>query len=180
MYGIDRVEGSKLLNMSTRTIDRYIRNGKIRSKKVGKKIFLHNDDVEILKNGGIQQEYEIINSKEIESNFVRTSVGANYKDLYDDSKKIIEKKDEIIKDLSYRLGNVESELKNSIPLIEYKKATFLLESSTTKIEDEKKELNQNIDDLSKKISSEKKLNIFLLMMLLILITFTFIIWFKTI
>ena len=37
-YTIDREEGAELLGMSTRTVDRYIRAGKIRSKKMGKKV----------------------------------------------------------------------------------------------------------------------------------------------
>jgi hypothetical protein len=64
----------------------------------------------------------------------------NYKNLYEDSQKMIEKKDDLIKDLSYRLGKAEVELKNSIPMLEYRKTTFLLESSNNKTAEEKKEM----------------------------------------
>lgn len=180
MYQIDRIEWAKLLNMSTRTVDRYIRSWRLRSKKIWKKIFLHSDDVEILKNWWIQQEYEIIEPQSQIINFSKSETWVDYKDLYEENKKVIEKKDEVIKDLSYRLGNAESELKNSISLLEYKKATFLLESSTIKTEDEKTKLNQNISNLESKIKSEKKLNFILIFLLIILIIITFLIWFKAI
>ena len=69
--------------------------------------------------------------------------------IYDDAKRLIEKKDEVILDLSYRLGKTETELKNSISLTEYKKATFLLESAKTKNDEDK-------TDLSRKIKKKKK------------------------
>lgn len=60
IYSIGREDAAAQLGMSTRTIDRYIRKGKIRSRKVGKLVMLHKDDVDVLLNGGIQKDYEII------------------------------------------------------------------------------------------------------------------------
>ena len=53
MYTTTRADGAALLNVSTRTIDRYIRADKIRSKKIGKQIYLHADDIERLHTEGI-------------------------------------------------------------------------------------------------------------------------------
>jgi hypothetical protein len=64
--------------------------------------------------------------------FVTKPLIVSYKELYEESKALLTRKDELIQDLSYRLGNLETELKNSIPMLEYKKATFLLESSQSK------------------------------------------------
>jgi len=60
VYSVGRDEAAKKLGMSTRTVDRYVRKGKIRSRKVGKLIMLHKDDVSVLVSGGVQQDYEII------------------------------------------------------------------------------------------------------------------------
>ena len=49
MFTIDREDGARMLEVSTRTIDRYIRSGKIRAKKRGKKVFLHEEDVRAFK-----------------------------------------------------------------------------------------------------------------------------------
>lgn len=62
-YTVDREEGAEELNMSTRTVDRYIRAGKIRAKKIGKKVFLHAEDVERISQGGIQEEYQILSAE---------------------------------------------------------------------------------------------------------------------
>jgi hypothetical protein len=79
------------------------------------------------------------------------SVGSNYIQLYETSQKIIFKKDEIIQDLAYRLGKSESELKNSIPLIQYKKATFLLESAKSKTDEDAVVLSSKIGSLEKEL-----------------------------
>lgn len=48
-FVIDRVEAARRLSISTRTVDRHIKSGKIRTKRIGKKMFLHEDDVENLR-----------------------------------------------------------------------------------------------------------------------------------
>lgn len=107
-YTIDRYEGAKILNCSTRTIDRHISVGKIRSKRVGKKVFLHDEDLRILQNGGIQEDYIVLDSEgqmmtpHEESSFVRRPVMVDYKQLFDDAQKSIERKDTLIQELSYR------------------------------------------------------------------------------
>ena len=47
-FSLDRYEAAESLAVSTRTLDRYVKAGKVRSKRVGKKVFLHDDDVEAL------------------------------------------------------------------------------------------------------------------------------------
>lgn len=183
MYSIDRESASKILDISTRTIDRYIRSGKIRSVKKWKKIFLNNQDIEILKNWWIQEDYEIISPKEKNDTWFTIKAldnSKNYRSLYEDSIKIVEKKDEIIKDLSYRLGRAEVELKNSIPILEYKKTTFLLESSNNKTEEEKKELNNSIESLKDKIRNQELINIVLVWLFSIMLIVIFLVWFANI
>lgn len=179
MYSIDRIKWAKILNISTRTLDRYIRSGKIRSQKKWKKVFLNSDDVEVLKNWWIQEDYEVIKSREIEVNpFTKTDL-VSYKNLYQDIVCKIEQKDNLIKDLSYKLGNAEAELKNSISLVEYKKTAFLLESSTNKIEHEKLQLEEKTSDLEKKLSTNKLLNTILSIFLFITIILLFVVWFSS-
>ncbi|MDD2565382.1 MAG: helix-turn-helix domain-containing protein [Candidatus Gracilibacteria bacterium] len=184
MYSIDRDEAAKELNISTRTIDRYIRSGKIRSQKKGKKIFLNTQDIEIIKNGGIQEDYEVIKprEKQEETGFVTKSIenSRSIKNLYEDTLRVIEKKDDVIKDLSYKLGRAEVELKNSIPIIEYKKTTFLLESTNNKSEEEKKELTNNIENLKDKVRSQELLNIIMIGIFSILLVVVFLVWFANI
>lgn len=46
MYQVTREEASSMLNLSTRSIDRYIRSGKLRSKKEGKIVYIHQEDID--------------------------------------------------------------------------------------------------------------------------------------
>jgi len=102
----------------------------------------------------------------------------SYKNLYQDIVHKIEQKDNLIKDLSYKLGNAEAELKNSIPLIEYKKTAFLLESSTNKIEQEKAQLTEIKENLEKNLNTNKLVNLVLSIFLFITIILLFVVWFS--
>lgn len=181
MYSVDRIEAASLLGMSTRTIDRYIRSGKIRSKKVGKKVFLHDEDIKIIQNGGIQEDYIVIGADgEVaptvaDHSFTRRPVVVDYKDLFEEAQRSINRKDDLIRELSYRVGQAEAELKNSISMIEYKKATLLLESSNKKNEEEKKALEGAIESLEDRVIKGNSVNIILFaaLMLLLIISIGF-------
>lgn len=184
MYSIDRETASKELNISTRTLDRYIKSGKIRSKKIWKKIFLNIQDIEIIKKWWIQEDYEIIPSLNNKKSSASLKVFNNedsksYKELFEETSRILEKKDDLIKDLSYKVGKLEMELKNSISLLEYKKATFLLETTNVKSEDEKKDLTQSIDILKEKVRSQEFLNIILIIVFALTLIIVFLIWFTS-
>ncbi len=74
-------------------------------------------------------------SDEYSHEIVHSNSWNNLPDLtrfFEETQAVMAKKDEIIQDLSYRLGKSETELQNSIPLVEYKKATYLLESAKIK------------------------------------------------
>ncbi len=142
-FTLERADAAKVLGISTRTIDRHIQSGKIRTKKIGKKIWLDADDVEAMRvedPARAREDYVLITKDEPSNTtqeepskelFVKKKENTSIEllRLYEAAERTIEKKDEVIQDLSYRLGKSENELKNSISLTEYKKATFLLESA---------------------------------------------------
>jgi hypothetical protein len=80
--------------------------------------------------------------------------GPNFVTLYETAQKTIVKKDEIIQDLAYRLGKAETELKSSIPLTEYKKTTFLLESAKAKTDSDAVVLSDKIGTLESEITKK--------------------------
>lgn len=183
-YTVDRYEGAKILNCSTRTIDRYISAGKIRSKRMGKKIFLHDEDIRIIQNGGIQEDYIVLDSEgqmvttsHDDSPFTRRPVTVDYKQLFDDAQKSIERKDTLIQELSYRAGQAEAELKNSISMIEYKKATMLLESSKMHSEEEKKILDQRIEEITTTLEQKNTVNTILMILVSVLFVVAVALWF---
>lgn len=48
-YGISRESASSFLGISTRTIDRYIKSGKLTYKKVANKVLLNKNEISKLK-----------------------------------------------------------------------------------------------------------------------------------
>lgn len=55
-YNISREEASELLNISTRTLDRYIRRGKLSYRKVANRVLLAREELDKLKD-----EIDVIN-----------------------------------------------------------------------------------------------------------------------
>lgn len=150
-FTIDRVEAAKRLSVSTRTVDRHIQAGRIRTKRIGKKMFLDDADVEsvrLMDPARREEDYIVIMDNEPSSevqeysqnlvNYGDNQVIAEFSRFYTETQALIAKKDEVIQDLSYRLGKTETELQNSIPLMEYKKATYLLESAKEKSDEDTK------------------------------------------
>ena len=50
IYNISREAAAQYLGVSTRTIDRYVKSGKLSYKKVANKVILVKDEVDELKN----------------------------------------------------------------------------------------------------------------------------------
>ena len=167
-YSADREKAAMLLGVSTRSIDRYIKSNKIRSRKLGKKLYLHDEDIERLRAGGIQEDFVIMTGDsdsytDAQDEAVVTLHSTpkhtmrdmvNYRDLYDQANEKITVKDKMIQELSYRLGQSETELKNTISISEYKKATFLLESAKSQWEEEKSHMSEKVSFLENSLKRE--------------------------
>lgn len=186
-FAIDRVEAARRLSVSTRTVDRHISAGRIRTKRIGKKMFLHEEDVELIRQTegtATTEEYIVIDESEKpeqeivarkvsrETAPVAYSDGPNYIELYQKAEKLIAKKDETIQDLAYRLGKAEVELKNSIPLTEYKKTTFLLESAKAKTDADAVELSTKVSSLEKEITKRNSAILGLAILFVLVLAFS--------
>lgn len=180
MYTIDRQSWSNILGISTRTIDRYIKAWKIRVKKEWKHIYLNEKDIEKIKNWWLQEDYEIIDRNAKIVNYSENkNTGENivYKKLYEQTKIELDKKNELIKEISYNLWKAETELKNSISILEYRKVAFLLESSKWNVEEREEKLTKEINNLENNLSSNKKFILILIIFVIILLFLSFVIWF---
>jgi len=192
-FTIDRAEAAERLWVSTRTIDRHIQLERIKTRRIGKRMFLEEDDVEYLRNqdpARREETYEVVmdtpkknknmpDNNEITIHSIDNQAITEFTRLYDDAKRIIAKKDEIIQDLSYRLWKTETELKNTIPLVEYKKATFLLESAKTKNDEDKESLTDKLNHLEKEINKRNSALIALAMLFVLVLVFSMVFFFYT-
>ncbi|MBC7498884.1 helix-turn-helix domain-containing protein [Candidatus Gracilibacteria bacterium] len=160
-FSLDRDQASRRLGVSSRTIDRHIQAGRIRTRRIGKKMYLEEDDIETLRMADParrEEDYIVIHDdtpeREIPEIVTKEMQITDPKQtnmalseivrIYEDAQEQIARKDATIQELSYKLGKAEVELSNSIPALEYKKNTFLLESAKSKSD-------HDTDTLSKKI-----------------------------
>lgn len=203
-FTLDRYEAAESLSISTRTLDRYVKGGKLRSKKVGKKVYVHDGDLEILRSelgretADSARQEDVPESKirdpkpedaEIvfydaetasKSGFRRKPVLVDYQDLFEEAQKRIDEKDRVIRELSYRVGQAETELKNSVSLIEFKKTSYLLEASKAKSDEDKVSNEAKIVELTKRLESERSVSTILAIALGILLLGFLGIWITTI
>jgi len=180
MYTITRQNAAESLNVSTRSIDRYIRSGKIRSEKKWKIVYLNSEDIENLKNWSSSKQEIIIPKKIKNYSQEYKNTESISESIYTDLKETIEKKDQKIEDLSIKLWQAEEIARNSISMIDFKKSQFLLEESNSSLEKELDKLKEEKKEKEKEISEEKKLNIVLISISVVLLSLSIIIWFAKI
>ena len=188
-FSIDREWAARRLWVSTRTIDRHIQAERIRTRRIGKKMFLEEEDVETLRHADParrEEVYEVVDSVRIDPVGIETHEIVSRESqspvhvealremmrLYEDAKMVITKKDEVIQDLSYRLGKSETELRNSISLIEYKKATFMLESEKSKNNTDTQNLTESIKRMEHDIRNRNSAIIVLALLFVLVLGFS--------
>lgn len=183
MYNITRQDAADILNVSTRSIDRYVKSGKLRSKKIGKIIYIHEWDIASLGGKSPEvQEVIVSQDKKITSDPIsqapspRESSGTLEK-IYADLRSEIQKKDGIIQELSLQLWEAKEIAKNSISLIEFKKSQFLLEESKSFLSKEIDDVKEENEELQKKLQYEKSTNYILIAFVVILLISLGLIWF---
>lgn len=193
-FTLDRDQAAARLGVSSRTIDRHIQAGRIRTRRIGKKMFLEDDDVELIRNmdpARREEDYVIIlddDKKSPTHEIVQPSKGLQSIDtnsaaitelvrLYEETRSIISRKDETIQDLSYKLGKTETELRNTIPLVDYNKATFLLESAKAKSTEDALSLTDKIAGLEKEITKRNGAILSLALLFVLVLAFSVVFFF---
>ena len=185
MYKYTRQEAAEMLGISTRSVDRYIKSGKLRSKKEGKIVYVKWSDVETI-IGGWKTTQEVIVPKTSQSTTSSQTVATKeahkenttmLETVYTDLKSEIKQKDETILNLSQKLGRAEEIAKNSVSLIEFKKSQFLLEESKGYLNSEVDNIKNEKDKLENELKYEKTTNIILIVFVIVLIAMAATVWF---
>ena len=165
-YNVTREVAAKSLNISTRTIDRYIKSGKISYKKIANKVLLAKEEVIALKEefATLHQELnsEIIN----QSTTTNTSTLSNKADfetaidqkvdkfflIFKEKEKMLEEKNKVIFVLQQRVAEHEIKIQYMVALPDYNK-----EKQEAIIE--KQKLEEKIGQLKGMIKNEKLKNL---------------------
>ena len=152
-YSVSRESAAESLKMSTRSVDRYIRRGKLRAQKVGKMVWIHSDDLLTLQGRGWQSNYAETSAPAADPLALVAAAPATpalpspeISAVIESMEQKIDEKDQLIQDLSYRLGTAEIELKNSVPLADHKRVAFLLEDAKRNLDHERSEMENKVED----------------------------------
>lgn len=184
MFELTRQEAADKLNVSTRSIDRYIRSWKIRSEKQWKVVYVNSEDINnILWWSSVKQE--VIMPKQdnpVEPQVNTTQVSTKQdnialENIYNDLRWEIKKKDETIQDLSIQLWRAQEIAKNSVSLIDFKKSQFLLEESKWHLSSELDRLEKEKSSLANDLKYQKNSNMILIVFVILLIVISWIIFF---
>lgn len=177
-----------MLGVSTRTIDRYVKGGKLSYKKVANKILLNEQELHELKKDF--EEYhqnpttEIVN--EAQNSVVSTSqasamaVNAKLEKIIDDKidkfflvfqekDRMLEEKNKVIFMLQQRVSELETKISTMVALPDYNEQKQLATL-------EKAKLEEKIKQLSHAVRGEKSKNMMFLLLLVGIIVFV-VIWY---
>ena len=194
MYTITRQDASEILWVSTRSVDRYIKSGKLRSKKEWKIIYIPSKDIENISGQTNDRKQEVIMPKEKTESYSESKKNfqtpppqsneimdaqsrATLEKIYLDLRGEIQTKDKATQDLSIRLGQAQEIAKNSVSLVEFKKSQFLLEESKGHLSWENNSLKEKTEELSQKLKYEKTTNYLLIGFCVILVIALWLLWF---
>ena len=171
---VDRHIAAKMLNVSTRTLDRYLRKNILKNRKKNNRVYVRKSDVENyihqykiddVEHHEEKKEFNFTNqvferkSEEspITDNISMISSIDNkkqiqvYKTLYYEFKQDLEKKSEKLEMANYRIGELETRLKNTTPTVE-------VNEKENKLKDNERKLGVKIEKMVvKNANLEKKL-----------------------
>lgn len=193
-YKLTRSEAAEKLDISVRSIDRYIKSWKLRAKKKGKIVYINHDDISNM-NGSesgpiIIKDSEHVSwntsqnipssSKGLVKNEDYTKLTSTFESVYGDLRKQIEKKDEIIQTLSLEVGKSQEQMKHSISVTEHNRTQMLLEESRGHIAKQMDTLSNEKKTLEKTLSDERFDKKVLLVFVFILLGMAAWFWFKAV
>ncbi|MFA6080676.1 MAG: helix-turn-helix domain-containing protein [Candidatus Gracilibacteria bacterium] len=169
VYTVSRDQAGKTLGVSTRTIDRYISAGKIRAKREGKVIMLHQDDVKKYHTGSEQKDYEVIAPKPTMTPSISYDPRESQNEILRAIESLIREKDIIIQELTFKIGKMEGEIAHSVPKLEYKKTILALEEAQHNRLHDMDMMAQAKREIEQKLNKERILSTILMIGMLVLL-----------
>lgn len=179
LYNVDRKEASDFLEVSERTLDRYIRAGKLTFKKVGHHVYLSKDELDVLKNTLVQsvEQVAVVHSTkpadkslpalDLSTTAYQEVENLVFKNLYENTKQELDKKQREVEMLNYRLGKIEFEIKNTVPLLEYSKEKDSLEEQNVQLKGQVEVAEKELTEVINSLRVERKIkSVYLVFVLL--------------
>ena len=179
---VDREEASKILKVSTRTVDRYVRKYRFKTRKDGRRVLVKRDDVDRIIQDHIGHFVDVkstdlkikLDKKNIDNTVSRVSnidvknvkvesvnnTDSNnenrvYKGLYTDTKNELKEKQERLEAATYRVGQLEAQVKNMVPLLDYNRKEKELKETQLTVEHKIKEGELTVKKMEHRLKTEK-------------------------
>lgn len=197
-YNLSRESAGRLLKVSIRTLDRYVRSKKLSTRVVDGRIWLSKEELESFRMGkdrviridsvdmsthamSIDNDVDTVDNSSVfrpdtvdnmstKQGRVRPqNQNETYKNLYNELKQELEEKQGRLEIANYRVGQLEAQIKNCIPMLEYHREKYEIKKAEDQL---KNELNES-ENLAKRLSISIKYEkfskrIFLIILLIIL------------
>ena len=195
-FNIDRKVASKLLKISIRTVDRYIKSKKLSTRLIDGRVWLDKGEIEAIRlkklrptrvdNRNVStppmsidvdvdkvDNIDIIDQPNVD--FVSTRIkkrkrpSGTYKKLYGELKQELREKQERLEIANYRVGQLEAQVKNSVPMLEYHRENYQKSKKEGELKDELTKNTKVLYSLARQIKFEKfNKRIFLIVLLVVL------------
>ena len=165
-YSITREKAAIELGVSTRTVDRYVKSGKLSYKKIANKVLLAKDEIEALKSefstlhNEVTSEliHEVPSVQSAQPVAVRADIDQAIDEkidkfflIFKEKDKMIEEKNKIIFMLQQRIWELETKIQTMVALPDYNR-----EKQEAIIE--KQKLEERISKLKEAVRTEKVKN----------------------
>lgn len=189
-FTVTRSQAAEILEVSTRTIDRYIESNKLSARKKGGNILLSEEEISNFKVARFQHEYgaspnmpgrvhkhlnnvdshtvidgdtgavEVEEEAQVreEIKAVSKTTGERekvFEELYDLSRREIREYHNKLEAANYRLGQIDTQLKNSVPLLEYQSTSESLKEKEMQITGKIKHQEEALEMLEGELRGEK-------------------------
>ncbi len=172
---IDRKAASRLLKISTRTLDRYRQSGRLSTRIIDNKILLSRSEVLDFIHSQSRQEKNVKVSSDntediqfVETRQVESPITSHerdhdhdndliemYKKMYEELSLELRKRQDELEGAHYRIGQLEGQLRYSVPLPEHKSEVLKLTESTQLLEQDILEKQIRLKKIREAYSYEK-------------------------
>jgi CRISPR/Cas system-associated protein Cas10 (large subunit of type III CRISPR-Cas system) len=202
-YSIDRKTASKLLKVSLRTLDRYVKQGSLVAESRNGRIWFSKADIGNFSSRQSRQDrqrrHKGVDNVDTKARVVVDSIPVGgvdnvdsvvkvnggskrssekiLKKLYDEAREKLEEKQERLEAANYRVGQLEAQLKNTVPLLTYEEERAQAQEAQRELKGEVKERDKQLDVAAKTIKEERLNRIIIAGVLFVVLALQPILWF---
>jgi hypothetical protein len=197
-YTIDRKTASRLLKVSIRTVDRYVKVNKLLSEERDGRIWLDKGQIGALRSlqgsrqspftseskmsidksvhsddgMSIDSVYPVSTQESAKANREKTSTGGEvYQKLFEELQNELKQKQERLEGANYRVGQLEGLLRESVPLLDHNRLLLAERTEKQELEAQHLSLRVEYDQMTERYRDEhmtKKIMIIVIFIIILL------------